>query len=359
LTVWPTGQAQPTAANMNWTAGQTVPNLVQTGVGTNGQISIFNYAGTADVVVDLEGYFEAGTGGLYVPLEPIRACDTRLGQPANQCNSAGTAAGTLGANSTKEVNVETGLGVPAGATSVVLNVAVTTTSTASYLTVWPTGATQPLAASLNWAAGQTISNRVFAPVNGAGDINVFNAYGTADVVIDVDGYFTAAGGGSGYFPITPTRICDTRPSGPGVASNPCDNPNLGPLPSGFYEELPGFNPIVAALAMNVTVTDTGAAGFLTVFPDDSPSIPLAADITWSSGQTIGNLVEADPGSTSTIDMFNGSSASTDLVIDVEGYYSTTPPAATPAVAGHSVVKPSSAKRIAKGAGKSLATSIHQ
>ena len=47
---------------------------------------------------------------------------------------------------------------------------------------------------------------------------------------------------------------------------------------------------------------------------------LAADITWAGGQTIGNLVVADPGSTETIDLFNGSSASTDLVIDVEGYY---------------------------------------
>ncbi len=294
-----------------------------------------------------------------MPLEPIRACDTRLGQPANQCNQGGNAAGTLGGGTTKEVNVESGLGVAAGATAVVLNVTATTTSAASYLTVWPTGTAQPLASSLNWSAGQTISNRVFAPVSAAGDINVFNAYGSADVVIDLDGYYTTAGGGSGYFPITPTRICDTRPAGPGVTSNPCDNPNLGPLPSGFYEELPGFNASVSALAMNVTVTNTGAPGFLTVFPDSAPAIPLAADLTWSGGQTIGNLVVADPGSTETIDLFNGSSASTDLVLDVEGYYSTTAPAAAPAIAGasHSVVRPSSAKRIAEGTSKPLAKGL--
>lgn len=352
LTVWPTGQAQPTAANMNWTAGQTVPNLVQTGVGTGGQVSVFNYAGSVDVVVDLQGYFEAGTGGLYTPTTPTRVCDTRAGQPANPCNGGGNTPGTLGTATTRVVNVTSGFGVPEGATAVVLNVAATSTSAASYLTVWPDGTTQPLASSLNWAAGQTISNRVFTPISGAGNIDVFNAFGNADVVIDLDGYYSNSASGSGYFPITPTRICDTRPAGPGVASNPCDNQNLGPLPSGFFLSLPGFNPIVSALVANVTVTNTAAAGFMTVFPDDSQSIPLAADLTWSQNQTIGNLVVANPGSTSTIDLFNGSQGSTDLVIDVEGYYSATPPAAAAAntpSARRSLVTPSSSKRTAKAA----------
>jgi hypothetical protein len=36
LTVWPTGASQPTVSNLNFVAGQTVPNLVKVGLGTNG-----------------------------------------------------------------------------------------------------------------------------------------------------------------------------------------------------------------------------------------------------------------------------------------------------------------------------------
>ena len=55
LTVYPTGQSLPRASNLNVTAGIVVANLVEVGVGTGGQISI--YASTrSDVVVDLEGY---------------------------------------------------------------------------------------------------------------------------------------------------------------------------------------------------------------------------------------------------------------------------------------------------------------
>ena len=331
LTVWPTGAAQPTAANLNWTKGQTVPNLVQTGVGTSGQVSVFNYAGSVDVIVDLEGYFAPSSGTLFFPVSPVRVCDTRLGEPGNQCNGNGTAAGTLGAGATKAVNVETGFGVPVGTTAVVLNVTATTTSAASYLTIWQTGATQPLASSLNWVAGQTISNRVMTAVGSGGDIDVFNAHGTTDVVIDLSGYFSGSGSGAGYFPITPVRICDTRMIGPGVASNPCDSSGPGTLAAGGSFALTGFSASTAAVVVNTTVTNTAAAGYLTVFPDDATTLPLAADLTWAAHQTIGNLVVADLGSTGALAVYNGSGASTDVILDEEGYYSTTAPAPGPAV----------------------------
>src|SRR5262249_54214712 len=45
LTVWPTGARQPTASNLNFVAGQTVPNLVEVGLSPNGQVTLFNAAG--------------------------------------------------------------------------------------------------------------------------------------------------------------------------------------------------------------------------------------------------------------------------------------------------------------------------
>ena len=345
LTVWPTGQAQPTAANLNWAPGQTVPNLVQTGVGTNGMVSIFNYAGSVDVVVDLQGYFRPATGALFVPLAPTRVCDTRASSPLNPCNRGGIHAGPIGPGQAIVVDVGTTFGVPAGASAVVLNVTATTTSEAGYLTVYQDAITTPFVSSLNWAAGQTISNRVITSISPTGFIDVYNAHGSTDVVIDLGGYFTTTGAGSGYFPVAPIRICDTRPNGPGVAANLCNDPGIGTLASGEGVSLTSFDPTFTALVTNTTVTNTGAAGYLTVFPDDSAAIPLAADITWAPQQTIGNLVVADLGSTAAFAFFNGSTASTDVVIDVQGYYSATaPPAAASKAAPRSLLSPTARLR---------------
>jgi hypothetical protein len=55
-TVWPTGVSRPTASDLNWVAGQTVPNLVVATLGSDGAIQVFNAAGSVDVVVDVSGW---------------------------------------------------------------------------------------------------------------------------------------------------------------------------------------------------------------------------------------------------------------------------------------------------------------
>jgi hypothetical protein len=62
LTVFPTGAARPTASNLNYTAGSSVPNLVEVGTGTGGEVSIYSLA-QANVVVDLEGYVAPTAAG--------------------------------------------------------------------------------------------------------------------------------------------------------------------------------------------------------------------------------------------------------------------------------------------------------
>ena len=59
MTVWPSGVAQPTASNLNYVAGQTVPNMVIVPVGADGQISLFNSTGQTHVIVDVLGWFAA------------------------------------------------------------------------------------------------------------------------------------------------------------------------------------------------------------------------------------------------------------------------------------------------------------
>ena len=55
LTVWPGGK-MPTASDLNWSAGTTIPNLVVVEV-NSGKISLYNNAGSVQVICDVEGWY--------------------------------------------------------------------------------------------------------------------------------------------------------------------------------------------------------------------------------------------------------------------------------------------------------------
>jgi hypothetical protein len=59
LTAWPDGTATPTASSLNFSAGQTIANMITVKVGTNGTVRIGNALGQAHVVVDLAGFYAA------------------------------------------------------------------------------------------------------------------------------------------------------------------------------------------------------------------------------------------------------------------------------------------------------------
>ena len=200
LTVWPTGATRPTASTLNFTAGQTVPNMVIAKVGNNGQVSIYNNTGSVDVVVDVLGWFP--TGSTYNALVPARMLDTRSATHVGSVS-------TLVAGAPTDVPI-TGLpgGPPSAAAAVVLNVTVTNPSAPSFLTAWPSGADRPLSSNINFSANQTVPNMVIVKLGTSGKISLFSPT-SADVVIDVLGWFPAAGSFTG---VVPARLMDTRPS---------------------------------------------------------------------------------------------------------------------------------------------------
>jgi hypothetical protein len=317
LIVYPTGATQPTASNLNWSKGETVPNLVSVSLGTGGAITIHNIQGSVDVVVDLEGYFAVntdGSAGEFAPLAPSRITDTRAGSGKPNAGS------TLGAGSQLDIQVTGAGGVPAtGAAAVVMNVTVTNTTASSALIVWPTGTSRPLASNLNWTAGKTVPNRVVVPIGTGGKVSVFNYVGNVDVVVDVNGYFTdASASGSSFVTLTPARITDTR-AGSGF-------PNAG-------STLNATTPLVVTVAgqggvpaagataviINVTVTDTTLSSALTVYPDLT-TLPTASDLNWLAGMTVPNLVVVKLSAAGKIDIRN-LAGSTDVVVDVVGYFS--------------------------------------
>lgn len=68
LTVWPTGDARPTASSLNWTNAEARPNGVVVPLGTDGKVSFFNFAGTVHVLADVSGYYTAAEQPPFVPV---------------------------------------------------------------------------------------------------------------------------------------------------------------------------------------------------------------------------------------------------------------------------------------------------
>ncbi|MEZ5145257.1 MAG: hypothetical protein R2726_22505 [Acidimicrobiales bacterium] len=184
LTVYPKGATKPTASNLNWKAGVTIPNAVTVKVGTDGKVQVFNNSGSAHVILDVVGYFKTGSGDAFHPVDPVRFQDSR---PAPE--QVGAYSTPWGAGATRTVATTTNSAVPAGATAVLANVTVTSTSAESFLTVWNTGAAQPTASNLNWKAGVTIANAVTAKVGTGNTISVFNNSGTVNVIADAAGWY--------------------------------------------------------------------------------------------------------------------------------------------------------------------------
>ena len=187
LTVFPTGQPRPSASNLNFITGQTVPNLVLAKVGAGGKVSLYNALGTAQVIADVAGWYDTGTatsGARYTPLSSSRLLDTRSGN--------GAPAAALGSGTTLDLQVTGRGGVPAtGVSAVVLNVTVTQPSAYSFLTVFPTGQPRPGASNLNVVPNQSATNAVMAKVGAGGKVSLYNALGTAHVIVDVVGWYDA------------------------------------------------------------------------------------------------------------------------------------------------------------------------
>lgn len=318
-----TPQPRPLSSNVNFNAGQTVPNLAIVPVGADGVVDLYNgSAGTTDVVADATGYFTQTTSSGYGSLWPTRLVDTRKGLGAPKAQ--------VPANGSIPVQIAGMDGeLPAsGITAVSLNVTVVNERSNGYLTVYPDGGTMPTASNLNFSPGQVIANAVIVPVGADGRIRVFNgSAGGADVVVDVVGYYSPENT-SAYLPVVPTRVLDTRSAAWGK----------GPLPANsyvyLYSQQSVTDPGIIGFVFNTTVTHTQANGYETVSFDSNtlaayqdgtalvPPVPNASNVNWVAGQTVPNLVQVGTGSSGIVDFWNRSGGNADLVVDQFGYYQT-------------------------------------
>ena len=304
ITAYASGTARPNASNLNFSAGQTVPNLVTVPVGSDGKVTLFNRSsGSSQLIADVTGYYVTGTpstAGSFKGLSPARLLDTR--------NSA-----AVGADSAVSFQVAGVNGIPASVAAVVFNLTVTQARSLGFVTAYASGSARPNASNLNFSAGQTVPNLVTVPVGSNGKVALFNrSSGTAHLIADVAGYYlpgtpTATGA---FKAVGPTRILDTRNTFSVAADSP-----VSVLVAGAH----GVPAGALAAVFNLTVTSPKSFGFATAYASGSAR-PNASNLNFSTGQTVPNLVSVPIGSDGKVTLFNRSSGSAQFIADLAGYF---------------------------------------
>jgi endonuclease YncB( thermonuclease family) len=200
LTVFPTGQAVPSTSSLNFEPGETVANMVTVGA-SNGSVSLFNFGGTTDVVVDVAGWYFDGS---FVPTAPTRLYDSRTGQ----CGGKLLSGEYFQWNGNSDMSAAS------------LNLTVSNATGDGFVSINTGPGVNGSTSNINYTPGRNTSNSavVAAPT---GDFWVSNYGADVDLIIDVNGGFGGtefAGGSCGSIvkpvPVTPPPA-STPASAPG------------------------------------------------------------------------------------------------------------------------------------------------
>ncbi len=131
------------------------------------------------------GYIPFGFG--YVPITPVRAYDSRAGNPP-----LGVTKGQL-SNTTRVVNLLNGVSLPAGVKPVglLVNLAVVNTSASGFLSLYQNGTADPGTSSINWyRANEIVANTTYTGIDTNGNaIAKVPLNASTDFFIDVVGYY--------------------------------------------------------------------------------------------------------------------------------------------------------------------------
>ncbi|MEV4480225.1 hypothetical protein [Micromonospora coxensis] len=322
VTVYPSGEARPTASSVNFAKGWLGSNNVTVKVGANGRVKVYNRNGATHVVVDVVGYYGgagAGQGRFespgnhFHPVEPTRLVDTR------------TTGGAVPAGGTRRYFVDFGPQLSLRSSALVLNITAVAPEKSGFLTAWSGTNGVPVASTVNYGAGKVVPNLAVVQDNyqcdcgGAYAVPTFSLYSSqnAHVVVDLVGVMApveSVPNGLRLTPLSPTRIVDSR-TGLGTSGA------LGPKATRTVTAPPALvTDATRALAMNVTAVAPTEATVLTVWPAGTGlSKPTASNLNPAAGQTVSNAAVTGIGPADAFQVHNHA-GSTHLVTDVVGRF---------------------------------------
>jgi hypothetical protein len=312
--VGPSVDSTPGSSTINFPAGNTRANGVTVALTPEGELGFYYSGGSGsmiDVIIDVSGYFLAGSGGaLYNGSGPARIMDTR-------------AASRIGTNTTFAASHHQLLtiagqgGLPAkGIVAVAGNVTVVRPTNAGFVFLGPDPTDAPSNSTINFPAGDVRANNFIVPVAADGTLSVVyitsNSTGTTDVLVDITGYFTTSGGAL-YNTISPYRVLDSRTPIPSSVS--MFRPNIPQQIHVTGTKVPAG---AAGVSGNLTVAEQTSNGYASVGPN------LVAPATFSNlnfprGDIRANGATVPLATDGTLGFL--SSCSADLIFDITGYYS--------------------------------------
>ena len=143
----------------------------------------------------------------------------------------------------------------------------------------------------------------------------------------------ASGTPSAFVSIDPVRILDSRDptnvglAGPFVSATGLDLLVTGPVPTTTGTKIV-VPPDATAVSLNVSVVSPSADGFVSIRPADATGPPASSTLNFNAGQVVANAANVqlptngvDQGKIEiTYDAYGIPGPSTDILIDVTGYY---------------------------------------
>jgi hypothetical protein len=302
LAAYPAGTTRPNPySNINVTVGQTVANLAVVRVGAGGKVSIYNSAGTVDIIADLIGHYSPTATSGHSATTPVRVLDTRYG--------VGAARAKVGAGKAVTITLP---GLPTNATAATLNITATNASTSTYLAAYPAGTTRPNPFSnVNLRSGQTVANLVITRVSADAKVTIFNYAGTVDIIADVIGHFSPGSAASHTAP-TPKRVLDTR-VGLGAPKA-----QLGAGQT-LTLTIPGLPSTATSVTLNLTATHASTSTYLAAYAAGATRPNPYSNVNVKAGQIVANLAVSQVGTGGKVRIFNYA-GSVHVIADLVGYY---------------------------------------
>jgi len=275
---------------------------------TGGHLGRLLLAATLVVVAANAGAtpVRAAGGVAFVPFGPTRFVDTRIGLGIG---------GRLAAFTPSTFVVAGVNGLPANAVAVTGNLTVVGQAAAGYLSLTTVPVASPGTSTLNFPSRDIRANGVHAALAANGTLSITASTAT-NVVFDVTGYFVD-GSGASFYPIDPARLIDTR-TGLGLGGR-----FLSGVPRRAQAAGVGSVPAEAvAITGNVVAVGPDTGGYVSVTTE-----PIAAPATSTVNVRARDIkannfaVALGPGGTIGL-VFVGTipAATTDIVVDVTGYY---------------------------------------
>jgi hypothetical protein len=249
------------------------------------------------IIVDVAGSFGASGASRFVPLDPVRAVDTRLG--IGRPSKAKIAAGTH-----IEIPLSGQYGIPGNTTAAVLNITAADADGVGFLTAYPCSSTPPVVSNVNYVANRAVPNLATVRLSASGSVCIYSER-NAHVIVDVFGAYAPSG--AQFVPLSPSRIIDTRAGAPIGAGQvrQFSVAGAGGVPSN-----------ATAVVLNVAADRANAPGYLSVFPCGGVP-PVVSNLNFAPGQALANLVQVR---LSAGNICIAAESTTHVFADIAGYF---------------------------------------